>query len=368
MYTRDVHLAHQPPPRSLGGVLQLTSPFVLQQVCGRNNKRRAARNEHGVPIHFLVSSALSTTLLLRRRMLQHTRRCAKQAGNSAVIASPKIDEANIEIGMRVQVVADDVGFFHAPHARGSRYNPKGCTGVVVDIVDDESLTANRAVWVKITGQPATLVSDNFRPFKAYFEAEELCICNRMAADVDESRIMPEASVSNAESDTWKINLLFDGECPSCMKQVEFLEKRMDENPEYAGLVRLTDLHAPNYSPAECGGVIFEDGMRHIHAVTRDGEVIVGMDVFRRVYSIVGMEWVYTMTTLPLVGSLLDWLYDVWAEYRLQLSGRTDILERVRQHRDRIEQLSAEECDVECEIDWDNPEANTVSETAWRAPK
>eukprot|EP00434_Breviolum_minutum_P044424 symbB.v1.2.039677.t1/scaffold6720.1/size16015/1 len=88
-----------------------------------------------------------------------------------------------------------------------------------------------------------------------------------------------------QDDRWVINLLYDGDCPSCMKQVEFLQKRMDENPQYQGLVAFTNLHDPDYDPDLCGGVVFEDGMRHIHAVTRDGEVIAGMDVFRRVYSV-----------------------------------------------------------------------------------
>jgi len=156
-----------------------------------------------------------------------------------------------------------------------------------------------------------------------------------------------------EDDRWVINLLYDGDCHLCMKQVEFLTKRMDENPEYAGLVRFTNLADPDYDPAECGGVAFEDGMRHIHAVTRDGEVVTGVDVFRRVYASIGMEWVYNLTKLPVFGDTFDWLYDVWAEHRLQLTGRGDVIEKVRQHQQNIEELSNKECEVECEIDWDN---------------
>jgi len=162
-----------------------------------------------------------------------------------------------------------------------------------------------------------------------------------------------AGKSTAEDDIWLINLLYDGDCPSCMKQVEFLTKRMDENPEYAGLVRLTNLASPEYDAESCGGISFADGMRHIHAVTKNGEIVTGMDVFRRVYSVVGMEWVYTLTTLPIVGSAFDWLYDVWAEHRLRLLGREDVLEKVHHHQHRIEELAEEECEVECEIDWDD---------------
>jgi len=178
----------------------------------------------------------------------------------------------------------------------------------------------------------------------------------MAMSTSSNRSAMSATSSSAEGfdQRWIINVLYDSKCASCMKQVEFLEKRMDENPEYMGLVRMTDLHAPDYDPLTCGGVVFEDGMRHIHAVTRDGEVVVGMDVFRRIYSLVGMEWVYQVTTLPVVGSVFDWLYDLWAEFRLILTGHADMLERVHMHQKNIQELSMMDCGSECEIDWDNP--------------
>jgi len=163
----------------------------------------------------------------------------------------------------------------------------------------------------------------------------------------------DTSAHASEADRWVINLLYDGDCHVCMKQVEFLTKRMDENPEYAGLVHLTNLADPSYDPAECGGVAFEDGMRHIHAVTRDGEVVTGVEVFRRVYAAIGMEWVYNLTKMPFMGGTFDWLYDVWAEHRLHLTGREDVIEKVRQHQQKIQELSNQECEVECEIDWDN---------------
>eukprot|EP00439_Symbiodinium_sp_Y106_P080283 s2120_g19.t1 len=167
------------------------------------------------------------------------------------------------------------------------------------------------------------------------------------AQTPQSEVQP-LTLQHLKDDRWVINLLYDGDCPSCMKQVEFLQKRMDENPEYEGLVALTNLHAPDYDPELCGG----DGMRHIHAVTRDGEVIAGMDVFRRIYSIVGMQWVYEITTLPFVGAFFDWLYDWFSEYRLKAAGREDILEKVHSHQAKIQDLEETECEDECEVDWD----------------
>eukprot|EP00408_Alexandrium_pacificum_P017500 CAMPEP_0171182296 /NCGR_PEP_ID=MMETSP0790-20130122/14695_1 /TAXON_ID=2925 /ORGANISM="Alexandrium catenella, Strain OF101" /LENGTH=249 /DNA_ID=CAMNT_0011647247 /DNA_START=57 /DNA_END=806 /DNA_ORIENTATION=- len=156
----------------------------------------------------------------------------------------------------------------------------------------------------------------------------------------------------AYDERWRINLLYDGDCHVCKMQVQFLTKRMDENPEFAGIIRLTNLADPLYDAEACGGVAFEDGMRHIHAVTRDGVVITGVQVFRHVYRTVGMEWVYTLTSLPFLGPLFDSLYDLWAENRLQLTGRADVLERVHEHQKMIEELSEMECETECEIDWE----------------
>lgn len=276
----------------------------------------------------------------------------------------------LEAGSIVKVVDKNIKLFHVPSSRGKPYSPYGHVGSVIYVEKDEHLTANRPVLVKITRAPCPEgVEDpgTFKPFTAHFAPEELCICKDEGHSVAGAGAQTSASsssgaaeapstamaVQDSSDDRWRINLLYDGECPSCMKQVEFLTKRMDENPEYAGLVRLTNLHAPDYSPENHGGVVFEDGMRHIHAVTRDGEVIVGMDVFRRIYAIVGMEWVYSITTLPVIGGLCDWLYDRWAEYRLQMIGRDDLKDKVREHQAKIQELSQAQCEVECEVDWDN---------------
>jgi predicted DCC family thiol-disulfide oxidoreductase YuxK len=68
---------------------------------------------------------------------------------------------------------------------------------------------------------------------------------------------------------WKVNLLYDSDCPLCLKEVRFLQKR-----DTAGAIKCTDLAAADYdeSSAANGNIGFEEGMRYIHAVTREGEV------------------------------------------------------------------------------------------------
>ncbi len=43
-------------------------------------------------------------------------------------------------------------------------------------------------------------------------------------------------------------------------------------------------------------------MKYIHAVLPNGEVVKGVEVFRRIYEVIGLGWVYAATKLPLIGS------------------------------------------------------------------
>lgn len=120
--------------------------------------------------------------------------------------------------------------------------------------------------------------------------------------------------------TWKIKLLYDGECPLCLREVNFLLKR----DAGRGIVRFVDIADPNYQPQDNGGIDFATAMGRIHAVLPDGQVIKNVEVFRRVYEELGMGWLYAITKLPVFGAIADWLYGIWADWRLKLTGRPDL--------------------------------------------
>ncbi len=133
--------------------------------------------------------------------------------------------------------------------------------------------------------------------------------------------LPSApSQPSPESPSWKIDLLYDGECPLCLREVNFLRRR----DAGRGLVRFTDIASPAYDPAAHGGVDFATAMGRIHAVLPDGTVIRNVEVFRRVYEVLGLGWVYAITKLPLIGAIADGLYGLWADRRLALTGRPDL--------------------------------------------
>lgn len=157
--------------------------------------------------------------------------------------------------------------------------------------------------------------------------------------------MPLTSAPSSESDvfmpspSWRIKLLYDGECPFCLREVNFLIKR----DAGRGLVAFVDIANGNYNSQEHGGVSFEDAMGRIHAVLPDGTVVQNVEVFRRVYEVLGMGWIYAATKLPLLGLLVDMLYGIWADWRLALTGRPDLATIVQDRRQRLE-CNRENCD------------------------
>lgn len=141
-----------------------------------------------------------------------------------------------------------------------------------------------------------------------------------------------ATVSLPEKPSWQIKLLYDGECPLCVREVNFLRKR----DAGRGKVTFVDIADDDYTPSSHGGVDFETAMGRIHAVLPDGTVIKNVEVFRRVYEILGMGWIYAATKLPVIGSIVDTLYAIWADWRLALTRRPDLATIMSDRQKRIE--------------------------------
>ena len=142
-------------------------------------------------------------------------------------------------------------------------------------------------------------------------------------------------MSQGQPTQWKIKLLYDGECPLCLREVNFLQKRDGGR----GLVKFVDIADENYQPQENGGVDFETAMGRIHGVLPDGTVVKDIEVFRRVYEALGMGWVYAVTKLPILGAIADWIYGLWADRRLALTGRPDLKTIMTQKQQRCSQDS-----------------------------
>jgi predicted DCC family thiol-disulfide oxidoreductase YuxK len=132
--------------------------------------------------------------------------------------------------------------------------------------------------------------------------------------------LPPAQTQNDQPPTWQIKLLYDGACPLCLREVNFLTKR----DAGRGLVAFVDIADPDYQPQDNGGIDFKTAMGRIHAVLPDGTILKNVEVFRQIYEILGIGWVYAITKLPLVGAIVDGAYGFWADRRLWLTRRPDL--------------------------------------------
>ena len=142
---------------------------------------------------------------------------------------------------------------------------------------------------------------------------------------------------------WDIKVLYDGDCPLCMQEIDFLRKR--DKQQKIGFV---DIASTSYSPDENSCISFEQAMRKIHGITSDGRVIEGVEVFRRLYEAVGLGWVYSLVRIKPIGDLAEAVYGVWAKYRMEITGREalDIILAKRSAESSQMCTSSEKCDQE----------------------
>jgi predicted DCC family thiol-disulfide oxidoreductase YuxK len=86
-------------------------------------------------------------------------------------------------------------------------------------------------------------------------------------------------------------------------------------------------------------------MERIHAVCADGTVLQNVAVFRYVYNVLGMGWVYGITKIPVIGKIVDAVYGVWAKYRLKVTGRPDLITLIQEREARLSCGVGKRCQV-----------------------
>lgn len=126
--------------------------------------------------------------------------------------------------------------------------------------------------------------------------------------------MPE---THPRPDDERFEVFYDGECPLCMREIRML-KKLDRK----GRILFTDIAAPGFDPSSLG-VDQDQLMARIHGRLPDGALIEGVEVFRQLYSAVGLSPLVAATRLPGVSHLLDRGYRWFAENRLHLTGRCE---------------------------------------------
>ncbi|CAL5372559.1 unnamed protein product [Camellia sinensis] len=151
-------------------------------------------------------------------------------------------------------------------------------------------------------------------------AVKYSICAIQGATMDP--VAPSKEDEEQSSENWKIKMLYDGECPLCMREVSMLRER---NKRY-GTIKFVDISSDEYSPKENQDLDYKTVMGRIHAILSNGTVVTDVEAFRRLYEAVDLGWIYAITKYEPFATIVDALYGVWAKYRLQITGRPPLEE------------------------------------------
>lgn len=111
---------------------------------------------------------------------------------------------------------------------------------------------------------------------------------------------------------WHFKLLYDGECPFCLREVRWLQRR-----NHNGYLAFEDVSSPSFDPASVG-VTRKELLQVIHGVFPDGRVVRKVEVFRHAYRAVGLGWIVAPTGWPVLRWVFEGLYLIFARYRLRL--------------------------------------------------
>ena len=119
-----------------------------------------------------------------------------------------------------------------------------------------------------------------------------------------------------QQNQWEFEVFYDGKCPICMREINFIRRRDTENR-----IQFTDFTAETFSTSEIGKSLEQLNAR-IHGRLPDGTIVMGVEVFRRLYGAIGWKMIVSMTRLPVIRQFLDIAYVVFARNRLRLTGRS----------------------------------------------
>jgi len=105
-----------------------------------------------------------------------------------------------------------------------------------------------------------------------------------------------------------------------------------------GKIRFTDLEDEAYNPSDAvnANIDYATGMKYMHAVRYNGEVLKGVEVFHALYSAIGLGWIYSFVKLPVLKEAVGYVYDSWAQYRTDLTRGESVESLIKKRNDSIQ--------------------------------
>lgn len=106
-----------------------------------------------------------------------------------------------------------------------------------------------------------------------------------------------------------LEIYYDGACPLCRREMRFA-RRLDPAAERYAFV---DIAAPDFHAVEVDHATL---VRTIHA-RRGGELISGVEVFREIYTRLGLGPLMRISRLRPIAWCLDRVYEVYSVWRMR---------------------------------------------------
>jgi len=120
-------------------------------------------------------------------------------------------------------------------------------------------------------------------------------------------------------------VFYDGDCPLCRREIELLQ-RLDRKSQVLSFTNIAteEKLSIEKSHAELMGRIHGRDLK-------TGEIVEGVEVFRRLYAAVGFSPIVALTRFAPISWLLDRGYEWFAKNRLRLTGRDPVAAHCTDH-------------------------------------
>ena len=117
----------------------------------------------------------------------------------------------------------------------------------------------------------------------------------------------------------KFIFLFDGGCPLCLREINFLKKK-----DVLNKIEFVDINNNDYDPFLFKDISYVEAMSNLHGILENGDIIRGLDVLAYSYELIGLGWVYYPLKIKFLEPVLRLFYKYWAKNRLKITGRKNI--------------------------------------------
>ena len=90
----------------------------------------------------------------------------------------------------------------------------------------------------------------------------------------------------------KFTFLFDGGCPLCLRETNFLKKK-----DISNKINFVDINSFDYDPSLFKNISYAAAMSNLHGILENGNIIRGLDVLAYSYKLIGLGLTARLTSV-----------------------------------------------------------------------